>query len=209
MKRNIIAVATILLLIPAYVIGGGKFRSIWARRKPAHVYLFADTQARHAGDLLTILVNENTDISNQDQRTLSKDSRLGAGFDFSGTAGGDVGSAAGTASAAHTANSQREFNGNTRFSTARGFTDRVTVTVVQVFPNGNMFVSGQRRVFIEGDERTLSISGVVRPIDVRADNTVESRFVGELRMDFRGCGAETKFANQGWLSKRMNRFWPF
>lgn len=183
--------------------------SLWSRRRANRVYLFYDTSARQPGDLITIVLSENTTITNRDQRALSKDSATGATLGFTGSTGGDFGSTSATANLDHASSSDRTFNGDARFNSLRGFSDRLTVTVQAVLPNGNMWVAGRRQVLIEGDERSLLISGVVRPLDVRADNTISSQLVSDLSVRYCGRGAESRFTHQGWLNRKVNRFWPF
>ena len=62
---------------------------------------------------------------------------------------------------------------------------------------------------LSGDERILRISGVVRPIDIGAGNVVESQFIANFQVAYDGKGVETKFTNQGWMSRFVNQVWPF
>ena len=71
--------------------------------------------------------------------------------------------------------------------------------------NGNLVIGGSKRQQINGEWRTLQVSGIVRPIDVRNDNTVLSQFVGNFCMKYVGDGDETSFSSQGWLARMFNR----
>ena len=42
-------------------------QSLWERRDPQTAYLFTDTRARNVGDLLTIVVNESTEVAHVDK----------------------------------------------------------------------------------------------------------------------------------------------
>lgn len=183
--------------------------SLWGRRRIGHVNLYRDTQAHRAGDILTIVITENTNITNRDQRQMNKDSKSGSTLGFTSTTTGDLGVAAANANIDHETSAEREFNGNSRFSSARGFTDRVMVRVHSVLPNGNLWVAGTRRIVVEGDERYLYVSGIVRPLDVLANNTVQSQYVANLRLNYVATGTESKFTKQGWLNRKLNRLWPF
>lgn len=184
-------------------------QSLWEHRSPDKVFLFYDVQARHVGDLLTIVIQEQTDVENQDSRELEKSSDTSATFDFSGSTGGDFGTSSANAELDTALNSDRQFDGSSRFSSDRQFSDRVTVTVLDVLPNGNLIVGGRRRVVVEGELRTLVVSGIVRPVDVRPDNSVLSRFVANLELAYEGAGVEPRFVNQGWLGRIGNKLWPF
>jgi len=172
-------------------------------------FLFFDTQARRVGDLLTIIVNENTDVANEDARSLNKDTKANSKLDLSFAAAGIFGNSNGTLTNDDGAESDREFAGDSSFSSAREFSDRVTVAVLDVLPNGNLVVGGRRRVIVENDARSLVVSGVVRSRDISADNTVPSRYVSQFEMYYEGQGVESKFVNQGWLGRAVNWVWPF
>ncbi len=84
-----------------------------------------------------------------------------------------------------------------------------TVTVTDVLPNGNLILRGTREITIQGDNRTLIVTEVVRAYDISPDNTVNSRLVSDLRMFYDGKGAEQAFTKQGWLGRIGNKVWPF
>lgn len=182
---------------------------MWQRRDPARVYLFSDIQARTVGDLLTIIVEEGTTVNNSEQRQLQKETDARSFFDFDSSTGGDLGSHASSASMDAALTSKREFKGNTRFNSARAFLDQVTVQVIDILPNGNLIIAGKRRVIVSGEAKTLIVSGVVRMVDVRPDNTIESQYIANLDMSYEGVGVEPRFINQGWLGKIGNHIWPF
>lgn len=182
---------------------------LWDRRKTSKANLFYDTQARAVGDLITVLVSENTDVDNKEQRALDKGTASSGLFNLTTSAAGDFGVAAGTMQADGKSTSNRSFDGSSEFSSARQFNDRITVTVVHVFPNGNMLVQGKRNVSIAGDKRVLAVSGIVRPFDVRADNSVESRLIASFEVEYEGDGVEQQFTKQGWLGRAVNKVWPY
>lgn len=182
---------------------------LWNRRSPYQTYLYQDTKARRPGDLVTIVINENTDVDNSDSRNLNKTNNTGFKLDFNGAAGGDIGSQSGTATIDANQSSNRSMNGNTSYSSDRDFSDRVTVSVLQVMPNGNLIIGGSRRILVEGDERILTLRGIVRALDINPDNTVPSRLIADLHVFYEGNGPESRFVNQGWFSRCFNKVWPF
>lgn len=182
---------------------------LWKHRTSERVFLFNDTLARDVGDLLTLIISEESDVAQRDNRALSKSAGKSGTFDLAGSAGGDLGSGAGNAALDANASVGRNFDGSSSFSSDRSFSDRVTLTVMDVLPNGNLVVSGRRMINVDHDQRELIVSGVVRPSDVNPDNTVHSRYVSELRVNYVGEGTDTKFTKPGWLSRIVNRFSPF
>ena len=172
-------------------------QSIWQQRNPRFAYLFEDSKAKYVGDVVTILVSENTDLQNRDQRTLDKSSDGAFSFDSS-AANVDI-----------TGNSSRSFDGSSQYRVAQEFTDRITVQVLEVLPNGNLLVGGIRRRVIGEEERQLEVSGTIRPIDISPDNSIRSQFVANFQVRYSGCGPESHFTNQGWLARVITRAWPF
>ena len=103
----------------------------------------------------------------------------------------------------------RSFNGTANLTSGRTFTDKMTVTVVDMMPNGNLVVEGYRSRIVSGEERMLRITGVVRQQDIGTANTVLSSSVGNFRVTYLGRGPETRFVNQSYLSRAMNLLWPW
>ena len=200
-----IALSTVITAGSAQLQAQTRYQSLWEKRDQRKAFLFRDLKARHIGDILTVAIEENTDVANTDSRAMNKTTATSAngGFSYSGFG------ASGDATASITADSDREFEGDTNFSSDRQFLDRFSVTVVDVLPNGNLVVSGSREILVEGDHRRLVLSGIVRGEDIRSDNSVQSSSVSRLQIRYLGSGQETKFINQGWLGKRLNKFWPF
>jgi flagellar L-ring protein precursor FlgH len=183
--------------------------SIWQRRDPRASDLFQDNRARSIGDNLTIEINEATEANQKDQRALEKGHSNKASFTYGGATKGDNSSTAGSGNISLGTDSSRQFNGSAQLTSDRKFTDRITVTVVDVLPNGNLVLEGYRSRIVAGETRVLRITGIVRPADIGQQNTVESRFVAKFLISYLGRGPETTYTNQGWFSRMMSHIWPF
>ena len=193
----------------AFASGQGEAGSLWYRRAPRLVSLYRDTKARRPGDLLTVVISESTDVVNRDTRSLEKDSGSGFNFSFGQSTGADFGTANYAADGSGTASNNRSFSGGAQYSSDRGFNDQFTVQVTYVDANGNLGIRGQRSVLVEGDQRTLVLTGIIRGYDIRADNSVISQHVANMELRYEGQGVESRFVNQGWLSRGLNKLWPF
>jgi flagellar L-ring protein precursor FlgH len=188
----------------------GQQTSLWQRRDPALANQFADVKASRPGDLLVVVINERSDVENRDQRLLQKQNSSSSEASFNYAANGDISNGSGGIGFDQDSAASRDFNGNTQYRSEREFLDRFTVTVVDTTPNGNLLVSGTRHVSLEGDQRTLVLTGIVRAVDVLANNSVPSQRVANLDIRYASdYGAEQKFINQGWLGKKLNRWWPY
>lgn len=183
--------------------------SIFQRSDPRMLNLAADVKAKRPGDLLFITIQERSDVANTDQRLLRKQNNATSSGEGDYTLGGG---AAGSLGFSQDSAANRQFNGDAQFRSERGFTDRFTVTVVDNLPNGNLLISGSRDIALEGDSRRLILTGVVRAVDVTAMNTISSGMVSDLSIRYESHGqqgAEQNFVNQGWLAKKVNRWWPY
>ncbi len=183
--------------------------SLWQRRDPQRAYLFYDSRARNVGDLLTVVISESSDVQNSEQNSLDKSSSNSANADLEAASGGGFAEQAASASLDVASSAKRAFSGKADYRDSRAYTDHITVTVVDVLPNGNMVISGRRCLTIAGEQRTLVMSGIVRPIDLGPDNKINSRYIADLRTVYEGEGASRRFTRQGWLSRATNKVWPF
>lgn len=85
----------------------------------------------------------------------------------------------------------------------------VTTSVKQVLDNGNVFIEGDRVVKVNDEEHHYYVSGVARPSDVSADNTILSSALSEAEIEFVGKGDVTDGQRKGWLTRVLDWVWPF
>ena len=183
--------------------------SLWQQRDDRRAFLFEDSRARRVGDLLTVLIAQSTAVDNSENKGLSKTSGSGSKFDLTSATGGDLGTSTATGAFDSSNETERSFSGNANYSNSREFQDRITVRVVGIDPAGNLMIEGSRSTNVSGEHRVLNISGSVRAIDIGPDNTLNSRFISDMQLLYEGVGAEDKFTRQGWLSRKVNKIWPF
>ena len=91
----------------------------------------------------------------------------------------------------------------------RSFIDSVTVVVIDILPNGNLVVKGNRERDIAGDIQTIELSGIVRPSDIEYDNTVMSEQVADFRLTTKNKGISAPYTKPGWLGSILDLIWPF
>ena len=215
MKNRISRLLLAALACAASLLSAGRpadAASLWKRRDNRSAFLFADNRARRVGDLLTIMVVENTDIDSNELRILQKQTTTERDFEFTARLKGDVIEKDAEAEQDLEATSNRRVQTTAQLDSGRDFTDFISVIVVDVMPNGNLVVEGHRTRMIAGERRTLRTAGIVRPNDIEnrsVGNVVESRYVANFRIWYEGIGNETQFTRPGWFSRFLNRTWPF
>jgi flagellar L-ring protein precursor FlgH len=199
-----LSLATLIALSPLAVHGD----SIWERRDP-RALLFVDSRARRVGDVLSIVIQETTGIAHKDELQTSKDTAMGGILSYKGDSSSGKGSRAGALDFSVSGSSTRSFDGKSQYNIDHSFADQVGVTVIDVLPNGNLVVEGLRRITVGPEERTIRISGIVRPNDISLANTVVSQAVANFQITYVGKGAETRFSTQGYWGRALNILWPF
>jgi|SRR5579862_3910032 len=185
-------------------------QSLWARRDPQTAYLFVDTRARHVGDLLTIIINETTEMEGMDKTELNKQTSTSA----SGTVNGNASAGSNlvrkfTSEFDALINSQRKFDGKANNTIDRRLVDRMAVMVIGVLPNGLLVVEGKRTRVVCKEERTLVVRGIVRPLDIGPSNTIQSQYIADFAVTYDGAGPESSYTQHGWLGRIVNKIWPF
>jgi len=191
--------------VPAVVTA----ESLWQQRTPERAYLFYDSKARNIGDSVTVLIAQTTGVTNKEARTMGKTTSAKGTLDLAASSDGGFGEQGAKAAASLNSASDRKFDGASTYSAEQNFTDAMTCTVMDVLPNGNMVIAGERRVRVAGEERTLHVSGIVRGLDLGPDNSINSRLISQFRMEYQSGGPSQKFTRQGWMGRAVNAVWPW
>jgi flagellar L-ring protein precursor FlgH len=166
--------------------------------------LFEDRRARFVGDTLTINITEKTAASkisqNKTERTQSVDASVPTvvGLPFKGVQGLSL-----------KADDSNKFDGKGQNNSSNDFTGTVTVTVIEVYPNGNLLVSGEKQIGLKEGEEFVRFSGVVNPNTVTAANTVQSTQVADARIEYKANGFIDSAQVMGWLSRFFLTVLPF
>jgi flagellar L-ring protein precursor FlgH len=164
--------------------------SLWDDRAGS---LYDDFKARRVGDLVTIVVVENTTASARANTAVQKSESA------STTAG--VGPLLNFLWPELSASGKTESNAQGNTARAGTLQTRITVQVVETFPNGVLRIEGRRTLKINEETQTLVFSGLVRIRDIRADNTVPSTAIANAEIYFEGKGIVGSRQREGILTR--------
>jgi len=168
--------------------------------------LFEDTKARQVGDVLTIVLTEKTDASKSAATKATKKQ----GFDMTGTLMGQSPRINGFDVFNNAISSGRDFAGDGSSEQRNSLSGSISVTVWQVLPNGNLVVRGEKVVTLNQGDEFIRIAGIVRPLDIKPDNTIESTKVANAQITYSGQGVLTESNQMGWLARFFHSaLWPF
>ncbi|MHB1371553.1 MAG: flagellar basal body L-ring protein FlgH, partial [Pseudomonadaceae bacterium] len=107
------------------------------------------------------------------------------------------------------ADAESDFAGKGAAAANNAFNGTITVTVIDVYPNGNLLVSGEKMVAINQGNEFIRFSGVINPNNVTAANTVQSTQVADARIEYRGSGFIDESNTMGWLQRFFVAIMPF
>ena len=83
---------------------------------------------------------------------------------------------------------EQEFGGKGSSSQSNQLNGSITVTVAEVYPNGNLLVRGEKWLTLNQGEEFVQISGIIRPSDIERNNSVPSFKVADARITYSGAG---------------------
>ena len=170
-----------------YCPGEGEAKSLWNDR----VNWVADQRPSRVGDIVTVLVDEQTDTRDRATTDVKKSSNssvsdgLGIlsfirriGFDTANDAKGE-------------GSIERKHYGKTTIS----------CVVTDVLPNGNLVIEGTRDVRTSEETLQLQLVGVIRPQDVNANNQIRSSLIANAELGIKGRGALSRTQKPGLITQ--------
>lgn len=183
--------------------------SIYRAAHPTQPYfgyhpLFEDRRPRNVGDILVIQINEKTAASKKSDSSVEKNQTSAFGVtSLLGLPGKSF------LNSSLDANSASKFDGKGEASSNNDFTGVITVTVIDVLPNGNLQVSGEKQIGINHGSEFIRFSGVVNPATIANGNSVSSSQVADARIEYRANGQIDSAQVMGWLARFFLTFLPF
>ncbi|ARO88029.1 flagellar basal body L-ring protein [Nitrosospira lacus] len=164
--------------------------------------LFEDRRARVVGDTLVVVLNEKTNASKKSASSANKNGGVNYAvppmiFGVPITKNVDIG-----------ASSSNDFSGKGEAASTNNFTGTISVTVLEVLPNRNLLVSGEKQLAMTQGTEYIRFSGVVRPETI-INNTVSSIQVADAKIEYKANGYIDEAQTMGWLSRFFLTISPF
>lgn len=166
--------------------------------------LFEDRRARYVGDTITVTITENTSASSKSNNKLDKSNVGKASVGALSVLPGQS-----LLGLDYNTSSSNAFSGKGEAANNNVFTGSITATVIDVLPNGNLLVSGEKQLAIGNEQEFVRISGVVNPSFVDASNTVASSKIADARIEYKSAGQISEGQIMGWLARFFLNVMPF
>ncbi|XPV75219.1 MAG: flagellar basal body L-ring protein FlgH [Desulfovibrio sp.] len=178
-------------------------------------FLYGDNRARRVGDIVNVIVSENSKAKHKADSDASKENTTTYGV--SGMSeGGAMGLiplasqfALGAGNPSMNLESSSEFKGSGQTTNENSFNAKVAARIVRMLPGRVMQVEGARRIRVNDETQILVVKGLVRSRDIRADNSVYSYELAEAQVEVYGDGVISDQQNSGWLIRVLNNIMPF
>jgi flagellar L-ring protein FlgH len=179
--------------------------SIWT---PASTSMYQDLKAKRVGDVLTITVSENSDASKDATTKTGRYKDNSADVSFAGLTAGAT-TVLGAAKTGYSGKFDNNFKGSGTTTKTDKMTAYMSATVVDILPNGNLFIRGARWTKVNEELQQIILEGVVRPTDIDRYNQILSQKIGDAKIFFVGKGPVSTQQRPGWLGQLFDILNPF
>lgn len=178
--------------------------------------LFNDVRAHRIGDIITISLIERMSANKKDEAKYDKSNNQDYGISTPFTVNtpdnvvGDVVNKVTSPirGLGFGYGSESSFAGKSDVKQDSSLTGSIAVTVVEVIPNGNLVVRGEKWITIHDGDEVVQFAGIIRPEDIQPDNTIASEKVADVRLVYKDVGISGDSARAGVATQWLNKFWP-
>ncbi|WP_240636059.1 flagellar basal body L-ring protein FlgH [Caldimonas tepidiphila] len=158
--------------------------------------LFEDHRARLVGDTLTVQISERVNASQRSATSIDRGGKVdGSITALPGLAPNSFGRAGVSGSSSNT------FKGKGNTESSNDFSGTITATVTEVLANGHLVIAGEKQIGVNRNVEVMRFSGRVDPRAIRPGNSVVSAQIADVRIAFRGKGAQDEAQSIGWLAR--------
>jgi flagellar L-ring protein FlgH len=166
--------------------------------------IYTEKRARRVGDVITVMIEENTAASQAAGSQYNKNASvaLGAGSGFLGAGSYGGGVLNSPSQIGIGASSAAQGQGTSSRSTT--VTGEMTAKILSVLPNGNYLIDGSRYVEVNDEKQTIEVTGEIRADDISKENTVSSQRIANAKIKFTGTGPASEVAKPGILTRILS-----
>ncbi len=173
--------------------------------------MFSDHKAKRIGDIVTVTISETASATKESKTTTGKDTSWSAGIPnlFGWENGSYISDHNLDLTQLISANFKNSFDGSGKIERTDNLTASLTTQVVGKYQNGNLKIRGGKEVTVNSEVQIIYITGIVRPVDITAANTVDSEKILNARISYTGKGVISDKQESGWLGRAIDFIWPF
>ncbi len=163
--------------------------------------LFEDLRAGRVGDILTVRLVEETIASKSANTSTSKSTS--ASLENPTVLGRPV-TRNGSNLLEGSLSGETSFDGEGSSEQSNSLKGDITVTVVERYANGNLYIRGEKWVTLNQGREFIRLSGIIRPYDIAPDNTVASTKIADAQISYSSTGALAAANRMGLFARFFN-----
>jgi flagellar L-ring protein precursor FlgH len=179
--------------------------SLWQR---SNASMFSDRKAKNIGDIVTVLISEQASASKEASTETDRSTNISASIpNFFGLEQSDLS----PVDLDNLVNAEftNGFDGNGTTTRKEDLTASLSTQVVDRYPNGQLKIRGGKEVMVNNEVQVIYLTGIIRPVDITAANTVNSDKILNARISYTGKGAISDKQKPGWMMRTLDNIWPF
>jgi len=184
--RFLTSIVLTLLLIPSV----GSTESLY--RDESYRPLTSDRRAHRVGDILTVLVLENSSATATAGTNTDKSNDIGIKF------------LSPNSQKNYALGIEEDFDGNGKIVRSGKLLAQLSVTVVDIDANGDLRIKGEQQIEINDEKQAITLEGRVRPIDISEGNAIVSSRIADAKITYIGDGVLAETQHKGWLSRLIS-----
>ena len=173
---------------------------------------FRDIRAKEVGDILTVTLdlsdsatlNNKTTRKRADTEDTDVTNLLGLESEFTSVLPEGL-----NAASVMSFGNAHDTEGTGLISRDETISLKVAAVVTQILPNGYFVVMGRQEIRVNDELREMMVTGVVRPEDVEADNSVSHEKIAEMRVAYGGRGTLSDLQRPRWGTQIWDTLFPF
>ena len=166
--------------------------------------MFQDRRAYKVGDILTVILEEQTQSSKRANSGIKKNSKSGGNYNYANNLSSI------DATGSFSLGADRSFNGGGSSSQQNALSGAITVTVAEILPTGALRIRGEKWIKLNQGDEYIRLTGLVRVEDIDKSNRISSRRLADANITYAGRGELAESNQQGWFTRFINSKWfPF
>ena len=183
--------------------------SLWAK---SNTSIFSDRKAMNVGDIVTVIIAEQASASKEASTSTDRTTSMSASIpNFFGLENDKIWAGHNPIDLSNlvTADFNNGFDGNGSTTRKEDLSAFLTTQVVGRYPNGQLKIRGGKEVMVNNEVQIIYLTGIIRPVDITAANTVNSTKILNARISYTGKGAISDKQRPGWAMRMLDNVWPF
>lgn len=183
MNKCMVAILILLLGAPDLLFAANLYQQASYRA------LTSDRRAYHPGDLLTVVVLENSSATSTSDTTTDKSNKAGLNYTSP------------SSQKNYGLGLNEDFDGGGKVARSGKLLAQISVTVTAIDPNGDLHIKGEQVIELNGEKQAINLEGRVRQRDIDESNSVVSNRIADAHIVYVGDGVLAESQHKGWLSR--------